>query len=95
MINLFSKDCVTLLTPTGVQRRNFEFDLSDYFDDGSVFDDSYNSGSIDFLDNSDFYESLSSVVSSLDDISLYSSYSSYSDVIPEPYISYFSFNQIF
>ena len=90
MINLFSKDCVTLLTPTGVQRRNFEFDLSDYFDDGSVFDDSYNSGSIDFLDNSDFYESLSSVVSSLDDISLYSSYSSYSDVIPEPYISYFS-----
>lgn len=90
MINLFLKDCSTLFTPQGVQRSNFEFDISDYFDEGGVFDDSYNSGSIDFLDDCDFYESLSSMVSSLEDISLYSSYSSYSGVIPEPYISYFS-----
>lgn len=90
MINLFSKDCATLLSPQGVQRRNFEFDLSDYYDEGSVFDDSYNSGSIDYLDDDVFYDSLSSMVSSLEDISLYSSYGSYFGVIPEPYLTYFS-----
>lgn len=90
MNNLFLKDCATLFTPEGVQRRNFEFDFSDYYDDGSLFDDSYNSGSIDYLDDDVFYDSLSSMVSSLEDISLYSSYGSYFGVIPEPYLTYFS-----
>lgn len=90
MINLFSKDCVTLSTPQGVQRRNFEFDISDYFDEVGDFDDSHNSSAIDFLDDSEFYDSISSMASSLEDISLYSSYSSFHGTIPEPYLTYFS-----
>lgn len=90
MINLFLKDCATLSTPQGAQRRNFEFDISDYFDEGSAFNDAFNSSAIDFLDDSEFFESLSSLASSLEDISLYSSYSSYYGTIPEPYLTYFS-----
>lgn len=90
MINLFLKDCVTLSTPQGVQRRNFEFDISDYFDDGSAFDDPRNSTVMDFLDDSEFFESISSMASTLEDISLYSSYSSFYGTIPEPYLTYFS-----
>lgn len=88
MINLFLKDCATLHKPDGVQRHNFNW--GDLYDVGGDLDDiSYGSGSFP-----DFYDfgslPFDDIVSTLEDISLYSSYSSYSGVIPEPYLTYFS-----
>lgn len=88
MINLLLKDCATLRKPDGAQRHNFNF--GDLYDVGGDLDDiSYGSG---VFPNSDDFDgtSFDDIVSTLEDISLYSSYSAYSGVIPEPYLTYFS-----
>lgn len=88
MINLYSKDCAALRKPDGAQRHNFNW--GDLYDVGGDLDDiSYGTGDLSDFDvfNSDSFDDL---VSTLDDISLYSSYSAYFGVIPEPYLTYFS-----